>query len=98
MDGHSEMAAPVLTGSTEDLAQHVTIRSEEDLRQSQKHDLNVPVTNADVRGESIAEPMMTMEDIRNHATTKSPNMLIHFTLMVVTRTLPSRIIQNVSAA
>jgi hypothetical protein len=71
MDAHSEMAAPVLTRSTEDLARPV---SEEDLQQTQRHDLNIPATNAGVRRESMAEPMTTtsMEDIRNHTTTKSP--------------------------
>ena len=73
MDTHSELAAPVLTRSTEDLAQPVMNRSAEDLQQSQRHDLNVPATNADIRRESMAEPMTTsMEDIRNHATSQSP--------------------------
>ena len=73
MDTHSELAAPVLTRSTEDLVQLVMNRSAEDLQQSQRHDLDVPATNADIRRESMAEPMMTsMEDIRNHATPQSP--------------------------
>src|SRR2546421_137487 len=64
MDTHSELAAPVLTRSTEDLVQPVMNRSVEDLQQSQRHDLNFPTTNADIRRESMAEPMMTsMEDI-----------------------------------
>jgi len=74
MDTHSELAAPVLTRSTEDLAQPVMNRSAEDLQQSQRHDLNVPATNADIRRESMAEPMVTtsMEDIQNHAASQSP--------------------------
>ena len=74
MDAHSELAAPVLTRSTEHLAQPVMNRSTEDLQQSQRHDLNVPATNGDIRRESMAEPMMatSMADIRNHAASQSP--------------------------
>jgi hypothetical protein len=74
MDTHSELAAPVLTRSIENLARLVMARSAEDLEQSQRHDLNVPATNTDICGESTAEPMVTtsMEDVRNHAASQPP--------------------------
>jgi hypothetical protein len=74
MDTHSELTAPVLTRSIENLAKLVITRSAEDLEQSQRYDLNVPATNTDIRGESKAEPMVTtsMEDVQNHATSQPP--------------------------
>ena len=76
---HSQRAVPVLTRSTEDLAQPMVTRSTEDLQQSQRHDLNVPTTNAGMRRESMAEPVMTnsMEDLRNRAASQSPNHPSH---------------------
>jgi hypothetical protein len=73
-DTHSELAAPVLTKSTEDLALPIVTRSTEDFHQPQRNDLNIPNANASMRRQSMTEPMMTtsMEDIRNRPASQSP--------------------------
>ncbi len=86
-DVHSNLAASAITRSNESLAQpvrelysqhHQQYHSHEQDQEQHKlqHDLDVPnTTGKDVRPESIAEPVLTasMEDIRNRASSQSPN-------------------------
>jgi hypothetical protein len=55
----SELVAPVLPGSTEDLAEPAMTRSTEELYQHQKQDLNTPALGTGLRWENMAEPMVT---------------------------------------